>query len=233
MLFLCYHCITFIESPGAAYDLRIYNTTDTSISLSWREPYRGNSPILSYTIQYQYLASLLGTNHRNKATDKKLETADSSDIAKMVSNDGDRSAVALTDSDASIGIVDGNLMINELKLYRENVSGSYVASASSTSPASGSSSSQSTSASSGHPLSIKASVAGLKPNSYYRVRVIAENGLGRGDPSKWIQSRTEESAPSGPPRDMTVSATGPNSIKISWAVSWYSLSDSLTHSFSH
>lgn len=61
----------------------------------------------------------------------------------------------------------------------------------------------------------------LQPNSVYRLRLAAMNKIGLGEFSDWIRAKTEEAPPSGPPNRIQASATGPNSIKVSWTVSGF------------
>ena len=58
-------------------------------------------------------------------------------------------------------------------------------------------------------------ILGLKPFTEYSVRVAAETTCGRGDYSEPLVERTGE-APSGPPTYVTVVASLPTSIVISW-----------------
>lgn len=59
----------------------------------------------------------------------------------------------------------------------------------------------------------------LKPNTRYLIRIAAQNKIGWSESSDWIKVKTDESAPAGPPVDVTASPTGPNSIKITWKAS--------------
>ena len=58
-------------------------------------------------------------------------------------------------------------------------------------------------------------ILGLKPFTEYSVRVAAETTCGRGNFSEPLVERTGE-ARSGPPTDVTVVASLPTSIVISW-----------------
>ncbi|KAG8182726.1 hypothetical protein JTE90_026177 [Oedothorax gibbosus] len=56
----------------------------------------------------------------------------------------------------------------------------------------------------------------LHPGTTYLLRVVAENEVGRGESSEPFKLRTEEEAPSAPPTDVTVIATGPTSVSVTW-----------------
>ncbi|GFX61415.1 down syndrome cell adhesion molecule-like protein 1 homolog [Trichonephila clavipes] len=56
----------------------------------------------------------------------------------------------------------------------------------------------------------------LQPGTTYLLRVVAENDVGRGESSEPFKLRTEEEAPSAPPTDVTVIATGPTSVSVTW-----------------
>ncbi|KAI2804322.1 hypothetical protein BLOT_003303 [Blomia tropicalis] len=59
-------------------------------------------------------------------------------------------------------------------------------------------------------------LTGLRPNTFYNIRIAAQNQIGQGDFVAWTRLRTEQSAPESPPMDVTASPTGPNSVKITW-----------------
>lgn len=46
------------ESPDTPSNLEIVEVSSRSVKLSWRRPFDGNSPVLSYVVQYQPLSSL-------------------------------------------------------------------------------------------------------------------------------------------------------------------------------
>lgn len=69
-------------------------------------------------------------------------------------------------------------------------------------------------------LTTSSSISGLKPNTPLAVQVYAMNEVGWSSPSDVVFFRTDEAAPSGPPLFVSATATGPNSIKISWKVSY-------------
>ncbi|CAH1795907.1 unnamed protein product [Owenia fusiformis] len=56
----------------------------------------------------------------------------------------------------------------------------------------------------------------LHPAFTYHVRVMANNSIGISEPSKQITIMTSEEAPSGPPESIQVTATGSQSMKVSW-----------------
>ncbi|XP_022253428.1 Down syndrome cell adhesion molecule-like protein 1 isoform X2 [Limulus polyphemus] len=59
-------------------------------------------------------------------------------------------------------------------------------------------------------------LSGLEPASSYLLSVTAENSVGWGSQSEWLSAKTQQEAPSGPPTEVMVQATGPNSIKVVW-----------------
>ncbi|XP_076327077.1 cell adhesion molecule Dscam1-like isoform X2 [Tachypleus tridentatus] len=59
-------------------------------------------------------------------------------------------------------------------------------------------------------------LSGLEPASSYLISVTAENAVGWGSQSEWVSTKTQPEAPSGPPTEVMVQATGPNSLKVVW-----------------
>lgn len=47
-----------IESPDAPTNLEVLEVKSRTVKLSWKRPYDGNSPVLSYLVQYKPLRSL-------------------------------------------------------------------------------------------------------------------------------------------------------------------------------
>lgn len=60
-------------------------------------------------------------------------------------------------------------------------------------------------------------VKDLNPFCVYRLRLAAINKIGLGEFSDWIRVQTEEAPPSGSALKISASATGPNSIKLTWS----------------
>ncbi|XP_035226533.1 Down syndrome cell adhesion molecule homolog [Stegodyphus dumicola] len=56
----------------------------------------------------------------------------------------------------------------------------------------------------------------LQPGTSYVVRVLAENDVGRGNPSESQQFLTKEAEPSAPPTDVTVEARGAGTLRVKW-----------------
>uniref|UniRef100_A0A8D0GQE2 Phosphatidylinositol phosphatase PTPRQ n=1 Tax=Sphenodon punctatus TaxID=8508 RepID=A0A8D0GQE2_SPHPU len=63
---------------------------------------------------------------------------------------------------------------------------------------------------------IEESVHGLKKFRCYRFKVAASTNAGYGSSSPWISTQTLPGPPDGPPENVTVGATSPHSINISW-----------------
>ncbi|XP_022241420.1 Down syndrome cell adhesion molecule-like protein 1 homolog [Limulus polyphemus] len=59
-------------------------------------------------------------------------------------------------------------------------------------------------------------IQGLVPATFYNLRIFAENAIGKSNYSAIYKIETEEEAPGGPPLEVQATATGPNSIKVSW-----------------
>ncbi|XP_076349951.1 cell adhesion molecule Dscam1-like [Tachypleus tridentatus] len=59
-------------------------------------------------------------------------------------------------------------------------------------------------------------IHGLTPATIYKVRVFAENTVGKSNYSTISTAETEEEAPGAPPLNVQTTATGPNSVKVSW-----------------
>lgn len=68
-------------------------------------------------------------------------------------------------------------------------------------------------------------VSGLRSSTFYNIRIAATNSIGQSDFTAWTRLRTEQSAPESPPLEVHATATGPNSVKITWKVSKMSLSN--------
>ncbi|GBN27907.1 Down syndrome cell adhesion molecule [Araneus ventricosus] len=61
-----------------------------------------------------------------------------------------------------------------------------------------------------------ATLRGLTPITMYYIRIIAENSLGKSKPSKVLEVKTEEEAPSASPREVHVHSSGAQSMKVMW-----------------
>ncbi|NXA76155.1 PTPRQ phosphatase, partial [Thryothorus ludovicianus] len=64
---------------------------------------------------------------------------------------------------------------------------------------------------------IEDTVYGLKKYRWYRFAVAASTNVGYGSSSPWISTQTLPGSPDGPPENVTVLATSPHSINISWS----------------
>ncbi|XP_071408259.1 phosphatidylinositol phosphatase PTPRQ isoform X1 [Pithys albifrons albifrons] len=64
---------------------------------------------------------------------------------------------------------------------------------------------------------IEDTVHGLKKYRWYRFAVAASTNAGYGSSSPWISTQTLPGSPDGPPENVTVLATSPQSINISWS----------------
>ncbi|XP_017659741.1 PREDICTED: phosphatidylinositol phosphatase PTPRQ [Lepidothrix coronata] len=64
---------------------------------------------------------------------------------------------------------------------------------------------------------IEDTVYGLKKYRWYRFAVAASTSVGYGSSSPWISTQTLPGSPDGPPENVTVLATSPHSINISWS----------------
>lgn len=63
---------------------------------------------------------------------------------------------------------------------------------------------------------LTAMVTGLLPATMYRLRVLAENELGEGEPSEPVMLRTEGETPTGEPQGVAVTATASDSLRVTW-----------------
>ncbi|NXH29211.1 PTPRQ phosphatase, partial [Myiagra hebetior] len=64
---------------------------------------------------------------------------------------------------------------------------------------------------------IEDTVYGLKKYRWYRFAVAASTNVGYGSSSPWISTQTLPGSPDGPPENVTVLATSPHSINVSWS----------------
>ncbi|XP_075284511.1 phosphatidylinositol phosphatase PTPRQ [Opisthocomus hoazin] len=64
---------------------------------------------------------------------------------------------------------------------------------------------------------IEETVYGLKKYRWYRFAVAASTNVGYGSSSPWISTQTLPGSPDGPPENVSVLATSPHSINISWS----------------
>ncbi|KAK3930875.1 Down syndrome cell adhesion molecule-like protein Dscam2 [Frankliniella fusca] len=63
----------------------------------------------------------------------------------------------------------------------------------------------------------RAVVADLAPATVYRLRVVAENELGAGEPSDAVTVRTDSEAPAGEPQGLAVTPVASDALSVSWA----------------
>ena len=59
-------------------------------------------------------------------------------------------------------------------------------------------------------------IANLRPATTYYFRVVAFNQLGASPPSRSVSVTTEPEVPSGPPRNLAVTAVGPHALHATW-----------------
>ena len=59
-------------------------------------------------------------------------------------------------------------------------------------------------------------ITNLKPATTYYFRVTAFNHLGPSSPSHPVSITTEPEIPSGPPRNLVVTAVGPHALHATW-----------------
>lgn len=59
-------------------------------------------------------------------------------------------------------------------------------------------------------------ITDLKPSTTYYFRVTALNQLGASSPSHPVSATTEPEVPSGPPRNLAVTAVGPYALHATW-----------------
>lgn len=62
----------------------------------------------------------------------------------------------------------------------------------------------------------RAVVGELLPATEYRLRVVAENELGAGEPSDAVTVRTDSEAPAGEPQGLTVTPAASDTLSVSW-----------------
>ena len=62
---------------------------------------------------------------------------------------------------------------------------------------------------------------GLNPNQLYSFRVRAENSVGLGESSPVQSIRTSPAPPTGAPLNVSIRATGPQSLQLTWKVQEY------------
>ncbi|XP_015172324.1 PREDICTED: Down syndrome cell adhesion molecule-like protein Dscam2 isoform X43 [Polistes dominula] len=61
-----------------------------------------------------------------------------------------------------------------------------------------------------------AGVFNLRPATTYHLRIVAENEIGKSDPSDTVTIITAEEAPSGPPTSVRVDALDQHTLKVTW-----------------
>uniref|UniRef100_A0A8C8MKW2 Cell adhesion molecule DSCAM n=1 Tax=Oncorhynchus tshawytscha TaxID=74940 RepID=A0A8C8MKW2_ONCTS len=62
----------------------------------------------------------------------------------------------------------------------------------------------------------QATIIDLHPSSTYNIRIFAKNDIGKSDTSNELTITTDEAAPDGPPQEVQLEATSPQSIKVTW-----------------
>ncbi|KAJ1530753.1 hypothetical protein ONE63_005607 [Megalurothrips usitatus] len=63
----------------------------------------------------------------------------------------------------------------------------------------------------------RAVVDDLSPATVYRLRVVAENELGAGEPSDAVTVRTDSEAPAGEPQGLAVTAVSSDTLSVTWS----------------
>jgi len=189
------------DVPDRVTDLKVTNTTASTIFLRWQLGFSGNAPITSYLVQYQSddpLDDLLLSSEaslRPQTSSSQSNPASEPDffrVATQTSNSVPNSSLSLK------AALDALNVAPNLESADEAIDRTLVE------------------------LTVEQSsthlvVKDLNPFCVYRLRLAGINKIGLGEFSEWIRARTEEAPPSGTVLRVSASATGPNSIKVSWS----------------
>lgn len=130
-----------VEVPSRPMNVRAKDSWSRSASLVWSSPFSGNSPIISYIVQYW---------------------------RKSTNEDGSQNH----------------------RRQEFTVSGTQTS----------------------------ALIPNLIPAVTYEASVIAENQVGRSEPSENVVINTSEDVPNAPPSDISIEARGPSTIRVGWKV---------------
>lgn len=206
------------DVPDKVTELKVTNTTSTTIALRWQLAFSGNSPITSYLVQYQSddplddllissspikaaaASSVDGATPATAVNGEVSSSSSSSPLSSSTSSSLSSKASQQQSSSSSSALktaLDALNIASNLENADEAIDRTLVE------------------------LTVEQSstflvVKDLSPYCVYRLRLAGINKIGLGEFSDWIRAKTEEASPGGVALKIIAAATGPNSIKITW-----------------
>lgn len=202
------------DVPDKIVDLKVTNTTSSTISLRWQLAFNGNSPITSYLVQYQSddpLDDLLMISQQQLQHKQDQQSSAQSQLPSVPESAQEQFNVKSSSLLRKLDSTNDNEMmslINELNEIDDEASIDRTLVELTIE-------SQQLSASSNVNNNFLV-IKDLIPFCLYRLRIAPINKIGLGEFSDWLRVKTEEAPPSGSALKILASATGPNSIKIQW-----------------
>lgn len=221
------------DVPDKVTELKVTNTTSTTISLRWQLAFSGNSPITSYLVQYQSddpLDDLLMSSSPIKAAGASLldggatpTTAANGEASSLSSSPSSSSSSLSSSSSTSSSSKTSQQQQQLLQLQLQSSSSSLALKTAldALNIASNLENADEAIDRTLVELTVEQSstyliVKDLSPYCVYRLRLAGINKIGLGEFSDWIRAKTEEASPGGVALKIIAAATGPNSIKITW-----------------
>lgn len=202
---------TSTDVPDKVTELKVTNTTSSTILLRWQLAFSGNSPVTSYLVQHladDPLDDLLVSMAQPSSGSSSSSTNNNQPKQRLLGGDGgvdlggvggDKGAPATSsplkvalEALNGVGANSVDSAIDEIvdrKLVEQTVEQSAT----------------------------HLTVKDLDPFCVYRLRLAAINKIGLGEFSDWIRAKTEEAPPGGSASKIVAAATGPNSIKVTWS----------------
>lgn len=202
------------ERPDTPTHLEIIEVSSRSVTLSWRRPFDGNSPVLSYIVQYRpLLRSSSGMLHHHQQQPHRLHPSvggggGGADAAAIAPTDGTQPVIVTTNDEWQ-----SHLTVN---LTLPTISSSSSSGGGGTGGNSGNGGVGTLGTVDGNPRE-QATLGGLHPATTYMVRMLAVNEIERSSFTEPVIIKTREERPAEPPLAVQVLAGGSiGELVVTW-----------------
>lgn len=193
---VCAPLFACAERPDTPSHLEIVEVSSRSVTLSWRRPFDGNSPVLSYIVQYQPMQRAAAAAGGTRSTyAHRLHPSSSSSATSATAAATDVATTGTAGGDAA----DDWHSQTTVNLTLPTISGARTAE--------------------GSPRE-QATLAGLHPSTTYAVRMLAVNEIEHSSYTEPVIIKTREEAPGEAPMAVQVlSGTSTGELIVTWQVS--------------
>ncbi|KAK7466725.1 hypothetical protein BaRGS_00037167, partial [Batillaria attramentaria] len=231
------------EPPEAATGLEVINVTSRTITLRWKKPFDGNSPLLSYTVQYKnesdvwqgVLANVTVPAAVPEATLPNMFPSFAYHVRVIANNSIGYSppsevvtATTLEEApsgpphDVNVKAIGSQALQVQWQapargIRNGHILGYYIGYRETQSPAQFLYITKTTEPLESDDVVLMHTIHNLKKFTEYTVHVKAYNSMGISPPSKDMMVFTLEDVPSQPPKNVQASTLSPRSIRVAWS----------------